>query len=250
MRSYSCCKCLPNPNIGSEDLHTFVSSENWTILTCDKAEAMESDRIREVERYPDCECWLMIWIWKILAVSTKSGRSSLSPSPTLCRFNTPTSLAHPRSMGLKWAPFVTLFWAASCATASSRSCGSDRQILKGVETPGAPCSQFDHCFPGRLHHHHIRAWRKVGRWTQFYKAAIIASSKIAKSNKFRCGGQSVMYKKQEPGLDVGAWCQPEVVPKCGFFLVDRSSIFSVKLKLSCAQRRVPTLLTVFQVWER
>jgi hypothetical protein len=44
---------------------------------------------------------------------------------------------------LKWAPFFTLFWTPSCATASSRSCGSDRQILKAVETPGAPCSQFD-----------------------------------------------------------------------------------------------------------
>jgi hypothetical protein len=37
--------------------------------------------------------------------------------------------------GPKWAPFPTLFWAASCATASSRPCGSHRRILKGVETP-------------------------------------------------------------------------------------------------------------------
>src|SRR4051794_23123734 len=49
----------------------------------------------------------------------------------------------------KWAPFFTLFWAPSCATASSRSCRSDQQILKAVKTPGALCSQFDHyaCFP-------------------------------------------------------------------------------------------------------
>ena len=59
------------------------------------------------------------------------------------------------TMGPKWAPFLTLLWAASCATASSRSCGSDRQILKDVEIPAAPCSQFHPFAPpssnGRLH---------------------------------------------------------------------------------------------------
>src|SRR4051812_47947749 len=44
-------------------------------------------------------------------------------------------------MGPKLDSF-TLFWAHSCATASSRLCGSDRQILKGVETRSV-MPQFD-----------------------------------------------------------------------------------------------------------
>src|SRR5271155_1677327 len=74
-------------------------------------------------------------------------------------------------MGPKWAPFVTLFWAASCATASSHSCGSDRQI-RPTDTQGrgnprvyhAPNLITTRAFPlpfapspssnGRLYHHH------------------------------------------------------------------------------------------------
>jgi hypothetical protein len=90
-----------------------------------------------------------------------SVRSSPARSTTPCRFNTPTSLtllARVSASWLactlildrwspKWTPF-TLFWAPSCATASSRPYGSDRQILKAWQ-PIPPCPQFDHytCFP-------------------------------------------------------------------------------------------------------
>ena len=58
-----------------------------------------------------------------------------------------------------------VIWAASCATASSRSCGSDRQIPKGVEIPlrRAPSLITTRTFPPLfapplsnclLYHHH------------------------------------------------------------------------------------------------
>jgi len=42
----------------------------------------------------------------------------------------------------KWTLFFTLFWAPSCATASSRPCGSDR-IYLGTWMPVPQCLQFD-----------------------------------------------------------------------------------------------------------
>ena len=100
------------------------------------------------------KCWFLG-----TTIEIKSAPSSPSCLPTPCRFkhshpreqgepgwatgewrvsaSWPRAQSHPRSMVPKWTPFFTLFWAPFCVTASSRPCGSYRQILKGVETRSA-----------------------------------------------------------------------------------------------------------------
>ena len=79
----------------------------------------------------------------------KSAPSSPSRSPTPCRFKH-SHLASRVSQGErwvpKWTPFFTLFWVPSCATASSRPCGSDRQEFKVLEAPSCLQRVFSRFF--------------------------------------------------------------------------------------------------------